>query len=207
MTSLPFEARADAMLVELLQGHALGSLGPARDAVFKWQLFVSAITAIGKKHVFQSVPRFQSVILRPESVSMWDGATSCICPTVPPAVPEAGSFQKKVEQLASKVEGNVRPKAGASWHFHGVFCFALKPCWASHMSRDRISKIVSWLFLYISSVNHMNIIYPHLNSCCASTVGSPCTMQTWDQELKDVPGLPRLAKRVYAEVGCRLSCP
>eukprot|EP00435_Cladocopium_sp_Y103_P014419 s3247_g3.t1 len=42
---------------------------------------------------------------------------------------KAGSFQKKVEQLASKVEGNVRPK-----------------------------------------------------------------------ELKDVPGLPRLAKRVYAEV-------
>ena len=126
-----------------------GSLGPARDAVFKWQLFAFAIAAIGKNHVFQSVPRFQSVILRPESVSMWDGATSCICPTVPPAVPEAGSFQKKVEQLASKVEGNVRPKAGASWHFHGIFCFALKPCWASHMSRDRISKIVSWLFMVI----------------------------------------------------------
>lgn len=54
--------------------------------------------------------------------------TEPLAALVPPAVHEAGSFQKKVEQLASKVEGNVRPKAGGSWHFHGAFCFALEPC-------------------------------------------------------------------------------
>ena len=61
---------------------------------------------------------------------------------------KAGSFQKKVEQLAAKVDANVPRK---------------------------------------------ELFFSHENVFSSKNRGSL-------QELKDVPGLPRLAKRVYAEV-------